>query len=173
MFVVRCLHSGSKCRSIRPQAVANKRHLEDLMNVATVLKSKGRNVVTIHAGVTLKEIAEELSSRKIGVVIVTGEAGRVIGILSERDVVRHVASKGAAALEMTAGEVMTKNVITCQETHTLDELMETMTAGRFRHMPVVEGGQLVGLISIGDVVKYHLADMALEVSAMRSYLTTG
>ena len=74
---------------------------------------------------------------------------------------------------LTAGDVMTRNVVTCEETSTLDELMETMTTGRFRHVPVVERGALVGLISIGDVVKYHLADMALEVTAMRSYLTTG
>ena len=143
------------------------------MNVATVLKSKGRTVTTARAESTLKEVAELLASKKIGVVVISGEAGRVIGILSERDVVRLIADKGPAALTLSVGDVMTRNVITCEEKSTLDELMETMTAGRFRHIPVVERGELVGLISIGDVVKYHLADMELEVSAMRSYLTTG
>lgn len=143
------------------------------MNVATVLKSKGRTVTTARAESTLKEVAELLASKKIGVVVITGEAGRVIGILSERDVVRLIADKGPAALSLSAGDVMTRNVITCEEKSTLDELMETMTTGRFRHIPVVERGELVGLISIGDVVKHHLADMELEVSAMRSYLTTG
>lgn len=143
------------------------------MNVATVLKSKGRTVTTARAESTLKEVAELLASKKIGVVVISGEAGRVIGILSERDVVRLIADKGPAALTLSVGDVMTRNVITCEEKSTLDELMETMTTGRFRHIPVVERGELVGLISIGDVVKYHLADMELEVSAMRSYLTTG
>ncbi len=143
------------------------------MNVATILKSKGRTVTTARAESTLKEVAELLASKKIGVVVIAGEAGRVIGILSERDVVRLIADKGPAALTLTAGDVMTRNVISCEEKSTLDELMETMTTGRFRHIPVVERGELVGLISIGDVVKYHLADMELEVSAMRSYLTTG
>ena len=143
------------------------------MNVATVLKTKGRAVTTARPETTLKELADLLASKKIGAVIVTGEAGRVIGIFSERDLVRVVAEKGPSALTMTAGDVMTRNVVTCEERTTLDELMEMMTAGRFRHLPVVERDQLVGLISIGDVVKYHLADMALEVTAMRSYLTTG
>lgn len=143
------------------------------MNVATVLKSKGRTVTTARAESTLKEVVELLTTKKIGVVVIVGEAGRVIGILSERDVVRLIADKGPAALLLSAGEVMTRSVITCEEKSTLDELMETMTTGRFRHIPVVERGELIGLISIGDVVKYHLADMALEVTAMRSYLTTG
>jgi CBS domain-containing protein len=143
------------------------------MNVATVLKTKGRAVTTARPETTLKELADLLASKKIGAVIVTGEAGRVIGIFSERDLVRVVAEKGPSALTLTAGDVMTRNVVTCEERTTLDELMEMMTAGRFRHLPVVERDQLVGLISIGDVVKYHLADMALEVTAMRSYLTTG
>jgi CBS domain-containing protein len=137
------------------------------------LKTKGRAVTTARPEATLKELADLLATKKIGAVIVTGEAGRVIGIFSERDLVRVVAEKGPSALTLTAGDVMTRNVVTCEERTTLDELMEMMTAGRFRHLPVVERDQLVGLISIGDVVKYHLADMALEVTAMRSYLTTG
>lgn len=143
------------------------------MNVATVLKTKGRAVTTARPEATLKELADLLAIKRIGAVVVTGEAGRVIGIFSERDLVRLTAERGPAALSLTVGDVMTRNVVTCEEKSTLDELMEMMTTGRFRHLPVVENDQLVGLISIGDVVKYHLADMALEVTAMRSYLTTG
>jgi CBS domain-containing protein len=143
------------------------------MNVATILKSKGRAVTTARPETSLKDIAEKLAVKKIGAIVIVGEGGRVAGIISERDLVRVIADKGPQALMLTASDVMTRSVVTCEEAHTLDELMEIMTSGRFRHVPVVESGALVGLVSIGDVVKYHLADMALEVTAMRSYLTTG
>lgn len=143
------------------------------MNVATLLKNKGRAVTTARPETRLSEIAEKLAIKKIGAIVIVGEAGRVAGILSERDLVRMIAERGPAALALTADEVMTRNVVTCEENTTLDQLMERMTTGRFRHIPVVEDGALVGLVSIGDVVKLHLADMALEVTAMRSYLTTG
>lgn len=143
------------------------------MNVAQILKTKGRNVTTARAEVPLKEIADILAGKKIGAIVIIGESGRVVGILSERDLVRVIADRGSSALMQTASDVMTHNVVTCDEKCTLDELMELMTSGRFRHVPVVENGALVGLVSIGDVVKFHIADMALEVTAMRSYLTTG
>lgn len=143
------------------------------MNVAAILKTKGRLVTTARPETPIKEIAEKLAIKKIGAIVIVGEAMRVVGIISERDLVRVIADTGPAALMLTAGEVMTRNVSTCEERNTLDQLMELMTTGRFRHVPVVENGTLVGLVSIGDVVKYHLADMALEVTAMRSYLTTG
>jgi CBS domain-containing protein len=143
------------------------------MNVATILKTKGRVVTTARPETPLSAIAEKLAIKKIGAIVLVGETGCVAGIISERDLVRVIAHHGPSALAMTAGDAMTRNVVTCQETSTLDDLMEIMTTGRFRHVPVVEEGQLVGLISIGDVVKYHLADMALEVTAMKSYLTTG
>ncbi len=143
------------------------------MNVATILKTKGRAVTTARPETSMKEIAEKLAVKKIGAIVIVGDGGRVAGIISERDLVRAIAERGPGALTASVGEVMTRNVVTCNEGSTLDELMETMTNGRFRHVPVVMDGNLVGLISIGDVVKYHLADMALEVNAMRSYLTTG
>lgn len=143
------------------------------MNVATILTTKGRLVTTARPDMVLRDIAAKLANKKIGAIVIVGEGGKVAGIISERDLVRVIAEHGPAALMLAASDVMTKNVVTCQETNTLDELMEIMTTGRFRHVPVVEDGALVGLISIGDVVKYHLADMALEVTAMRSYLTTG
>jgi CBS domain-containing protein len=143
------------------------------MNVATILKTKGRLVTTARPETPLRDIANKLAVKKIGAIVIVGDGGRVAGIISERDLVRAIADSGPTALNVSAADVMTRNVVTCRESSTLDELMELMTTGRFRHVPVVEDGALVGLISIGDVVKYHLADMELEVSAMRSYLTTG
>jgi CBS domain-containing protein len=143
------------------------------MNVAAILKTKGRAVTTARPDTPVKDIAEKLAMKKIGAIVIIGDAGRVSGIISERDLVRVIADRGPAALSLTADDVMTRAVVSCTERSTLDELMELMTTGRFRHVPVVENNALVGLVSIGDVVKYHLADMALEVTAMRSYLTTG
>jgi CBS domain-containing protein len=143
------------------------------MNVATILKTKGRAVTTARPDTPLHEIASKLVAKKIGAIVIVGDGGKVAGILSERDLVRAIADRGAASLELSAADIMTRTVTTCREDSTLDELMNTMTSGRFRHVPVVEGGALVGLISIGDVVKYHLADIELEVAAMRNYLTTG
>ena len=99
--------------------------------------------------------------------------GTVVGIFSERDVIRAIAERGAAALDMQVSRFMTRDVVTCSETSLVDEMMEMMTSGRFRHLPVVEDGALVGIVSIGDVVKNHVATVEMEVSAMRSYLATG
>src|SRR5690606_14608528 len=99
--------------------------------------------------------------------------GEVAGIISERDVIRRLSERGQAALSESALQAMTANVISCQETSTLDELMEIMTAGRFRHCPVIEDGALVGIVSIGDIVKNHIAEVEMEVTAMRDYFATG
>jgi len=143
------------------------------MNVATILKAKGRSVTTVRPDQSLSEVASKLSSRKIGAVVVVGESGAVAGIISERDVIRAIAERGAAALDMQVSRFMTRDVVTCSETSLVDEMMEMMTSGRFRHLPVVEDGALVGIVSIGDVVKNHVATVEMEVSAMRSYLATG
>ncbi len=143
------------------------------MNVASILKLKGRAVSTARPDATLLDVAQKLGAKKIGAIVVVGDNGHVAGIISERDIIRVLAERGAEALAQNVSEVMTRNVISCQETSELDELMETMTKGRFRHLPVIEDGALVGIISIGDVVKYHVAEVEMEVSAMRSYLATG
>lgn len=143
------------------------------MNVGMILKVKGRSVATVRPQAALSDAATTLASRRIGAVVVVGDNGKVVGIVSERDVVRLLAEKGTAAMSMPVEAAMTRNVVTCTECNTIEELMETMTSGRFRHVPVVEDGALVGIVSIGDVVKYHIADMSLEVTAMRSYLATG
>jgi CBS domain-containing protein len=144
-----------------------------VMNVASILKSKGRAVSTVRPNATLLDITKKLAPKKIGAVIVVGDNGHVDGIISERDVIRALSDHGAQALSLTVSEVMTRTVVACQETSELDELMEMMTKGRFRHLPVIEDDALVGIISIGDVVKYHLAEVEMEVSAMRNYLATG
>jgi CBS domain-containing protein len=130
-------------------------------------------VSTARPDASLLDVAQKLGAKKIGAIVVVGDNGHVAGIISERDLIRAIAERGAAALTMTVADVMTRNVVSCQETSELDELMEMMTKGRFRHMPVIEEGALVGIISIGDVVKYHVAEVEMEVSAMRSYLATG
>lgn len=143
------------------------------MNVGMILKSKGRAVSTVRPNATLLDVAKKLGPKKIGAVVVVGDNGRVDGIISERDLIRAISEHGANALSVAVSDVMTRQVVSCQETSELDELMEMMTKGRFRHLPVIEEEALVGIISIGDVVKYHLAEVEMEVSAMRNYLATG
>ncbi len=143
------------------------------MNVASILKAKGRAVTTARPNATLLDVAKKLGPKKIGAVVVVGDNGHVAGIISERDIIRAVSEHGAAALSMVVSEVMTRNVVACGETSELDELMEMMTKGRFRHLPVIEDDALVGIISIGDVVRHHVAEVEMEVSAMRNYLATG
>lgn len=143
------------------------------MNVAAILKAKGRAVSTARPDTTLLDITSKLASKKIGAIVIVGEEGRVAGIISERDVIRAIAERGPGTLSQPVSEVMTRAVVSCSETSTLEELMATMTQGRFRHLPVTEDGALVGIISIGDVIKHHIAEVEMEVSAMRGYLATG
>jgi CBS domain-containing protein len=140
------------------------------MTVANILSTKGRDVVSIQPHRTLNEAAKMLAERRIGSVVVTGADRAILGILSERDIVRVLAQKGAEALADPVSRHMTADVITCTATTTIDEVMETMTHGKFRHLPVVEHGHLAGIISIGDVVKYRLAEIAAEHQAMREYI---
>jgi CBS domain-containing protein len=141
--------------------------------IGQILKSKGRGVMTARPGDSIQEIALRLAHRKIGAIVIVGDNGNVDGIISERDIISLIAKHGAEALGMPASAGMTKNVISCTQACTLDEVMETMTKGRFRHLPVIEDGALVGIISIGDVVKHHTAEVELEVTSMRGYLATG
>ncbi len=142
------------------------------MTVRAILDLKGRDVTTITPDMTLGDAASLLSQHKIGALVVTGADRRVTGILSERDIVKAVSAGGAAALEEKITARMTREVITCGPQDTMAELMGHMTAGRFRHLPVVENGRLVGIISIGDVVKHRLAEMERESSALRDYIRT-
>ncbi|KQT53726.1 inosine-5-monophosphate dehydrogenase [Aureimonas sp. Leaf454] len=143
------------------------------MSVKHILDEKGRQVFTMPPSSTLQDAARELADRKIGAVILTDDGGKIAGILSERDIVRMIARNGAKCLDQSISEVMTTKVVTCSESTTLDELMESMTKGRFRHIPVEERGRLVGVISIGDVVKKRIEEALQEAEQMRSYIAAG
>lgn len=143
------------------------------MNVAAILKDKGEGVFTMRPDNTLLEVATELASRKIGSVVVTEVGGSIAGIISERDVVRVLAERGPEQLSAPVEQAMTKSVVTCTLSDTIDELMAEMTARRFRHLPVVDDGQLIGIVSIGDVVKQRIAEAEMEAEAMRAYIATG
>jgi CBS domain-containing protein len=143
------------------------------MNVAAILKGKGRAVATARPDTLLSAVAEKMAAKRIGAIVVVGASGNVAGIISERDIIRAIAEHGADCLTRPVSDYMTRKVETCTEGDTLDQLMATMTAGRFRHIPVVEDGALVGIVSIGDVVKHHIAEVEMEASAMRTYLVAG
>ena len=143
------------------------------MHVASILEVKGQAVETVRIDATLMTAARRLSSKRIGAVVVTDKSGDIAGIVSERDIVHTLAKEGVAALDWPVSEVMTRDVLTCTAGDTIDQLMSRMTARRCRHLPVVSDGALAGIISIGDVVKHHIAEVELEAMAMRDYIATG
>jgi CBS domain-containing protein len=142
------------------------------MNVKSILAAKGGDIISIEPTADLASAAKLLSAHRIGAVIIRGAGGRLSGILSERDIVRALAEHGADALTLPVGQVMTRNVATCVPDDTVASIMERMTEGKFRHMPVVEKDKLVGLISIGDVVKQRVEEIERESEAMRDYIRT-
>ncbi len=142
------------------------------MTVSHILKTKGRDVVTAGANATVAEVARVLSEKRIGAVIITGTGGRIEGIVSERDVVRHVGKDGAKALDLPISAIMTKSVRTCRETDSESELMALMTEHRIRHLPVTADGKLAGMISIGDVVKFRIEAIEREAEEMKAYIAT-
>lgn len=143
------------------------------MNVAVILKSKGRSVATALGDATVEAVAGMLAARRIGAIVIVDAGGSVEGIVSERDIVKAIAARGPACLAEPAATIMTREVITCEPHESLDEVMSTMTAGRFRHVPVVEEGKLVGIVSIGDAVKHHIAEVELEANQLKSYVLAG
>ena len=140
------------------------------MTVSTILAEKGRDVVTIDPSANLADAAQLLTEKRIGAALILGADHRVIGIISERDVVRALAERGAAALAEPVSQTMTRKVETCNENEPITKIMERMTDGKFRHIPVVDQGRLVGIISIGDVVKHRLHQMERESAEMREYI---
>ncbi len=140
------------------------------MIVKHILESKRGNVITIEPTADLAAAAKLLADRHIGAVVILGADHRIIGILSERDIVRACADHGPTALHEPVGPVMTRDVQTCSETDTIESLMGRMTAGKFRHMPVVQQGKLVGIVSIGDVVKSRVEEIEHEATALRDYI---
>jgi CBS domain-containing protein len=142
------------------------------MNVKTILAAKGGEVVTIEPTADLAAATQLLSANRIGAVLIRGAGGHIAGILSERDIVRALAQHGSSALSLPVGQVMTREVMTCAEDETIGDVMERMTQGKFRHLPVVNKGKLVGLISIGDVVKQRVDEIEHESEALRDYIRT-
>lgn len=142
------------------------------MTVKAILSAKGGNVVTIEPNTNVLAATKLLAERRIGALVVTGPDRRVVGIVSERDIVQRLAERGPATLELPLTEVMTRKVVTCTPADTISSVMERMTEGKFRHLPVVEQGRLTGIISIGDVVKHRLQEMEREQSALRDYIQT-
>ena len=143
------------------------------MQVRHILRDKGREVVTILSDATLSEAARLLASKRIGAVVVRERDGSLAGILSERDIVRALAQASVSALPQTVSKYMTRAVATCSETDSVDDLMEMMTRGRFRHIPVVEEDRLTGIVSIGDVVKTRIAETVQEAQSLREYIAAG
>jgi len=142
------------------------------MNVKTILAAKGGDIVCIEPTADLSAATKLLSAHRIGAVLIQGAGGHLAGILSERDIVRALSEHGAAALKLPVGQVMTREVATCGEDETVASIMERMTEGKFRHMPVVTRGKLAGLVSIGDVVKQRVEEIERESEAMRDYIRT-
>ena len=138
--------------------------------IRSILDQKGRDVVTVGPETTLQEAATILNENRIGAVVVVGMEGRIVGIFTERDVVSAIARKGVASLEQTVSSLMTSSVFRCREDATVNELMGVMTERRFRHVPVERDGKLVGIISIGDVVKQRIREVELETEQIIAYI---
>lgn len=140
------------------------------MTIASILKHKGHTVVTIEPTATVPEIAAKLAEHRIGAVLVMDKADQVLGIVSERDIVRSVATNGARTLEMTAGQLMTRAVHMAHPEMTVEEAMRKMTIGRIRHLPVMHNNTIVGMVSIGDVVKSRIVRQDAEVDSLKAYI---
>lgn len=143
------------------------------MTVAAILKTKGADIVTVAPTALVPEIASIIASRRIGAVVVVTPSGQLAGIVSERDVVKALASHGDAALSLTASAIMTHHVITATPATTVDEAMALMDTGYFRHLPVLADGHMVGIISVRDVVRAHIQHQEHEVDSLKAYVLRG
>jgi CBS domain-containing protein len=142
------------------------------MTVRAILSRKGNDIATLEPNATLAAAMKILAERRIGALVITGADQRIVGILSERDIVRTLAERGPSALDKPLADVMTRKVVTCSQSETVCEIMERMTSGKFRHVPVVEQGRLIGIVSIGDIVKSRLEEMEREQAALHDYIRT-
>jgi CBS domain-containing protein len=141
------------------------------MTVRAILDTKGHQILSVEPDAKLSAAVKILSERRIGAVLVMS-GGRIEGILSERDIVRVLGERGAAVLDEPVSAVMTRKVVSCREKDTVSSIMERMTTGKFRHLPVVEDEKVVGLISIGDIVKWRVKEFESEQEALRDYIKT-
>jgi CBS domain-containing protein len=142
------------------------------MRVEAILAAKGRDVITVEASSNIADVVRTLAEKSIGAVVVTDGHGGVAGIITERDVVRALANRGSEALAALVSELMTREVVTAHADDRIDDVSERMTRGKFRHVPVMDGNRLVGMVSIGDVVKHRIEMIEAEASAMREYIAT-
>jgi len=142
------------------------------MTVKAILAEKGHDVLTIGPNAALSEAVQVLAERRVGALVVTNGDRKIVGILSERDIVRCLAKMGAEALDHPVRDGMTPKVKICNENHSVNAVMEIMTAGRFRHLPVEKDGLLDGIISIGDVVKRRIEDVEREAEEIKQYIAT-
>lgn len=140
------------------------------MTIASILSEKGSDVFTISLPKTLLEVCSTLREHRIGAILIVDDAGKLAGILSERDIVRRVAENGPDALNSDAADCMTSNVVTCGPEDTIQTAMARMSEGRFRHIPVLQDGKLAGMVSIGDLVKRRIADAEREAEDLKNYL---
>ena len=143
------------------------------MLIETILKQKGGAVLTLDSSATLSDAAAMLDQKRIGAVVAVDASGALVGVLSERDIVRQFARHGAAAIDMPVSDAMTRGVITADPAETIDTCLGRMTDRRIRHLPIVSDGTLRGIISIGDLVKYKIDEVAAEAEAMTSYIKSG
>jgi CBS domain-containing protein len=141
------------------------------MTIEQILNDKGREIVSARAGQTLAEIASLLDQRRVGAVVVLDSGGSIVGVVSERDLVRQMARLGAASLNTPVEGAMTRSVITIDVRDTVDSALQLMTDRRIRHLPVMRENRLVGVVSIGDLVKWKIAETQAEAEAMKSYLS--
>jgi CBS domain-containing protein len=144
---------------------------ETTMTVRAILDSKGHQIQSVEPDAKLSAAIKILAERKIGAVLAMSK-GRIEGILSERDIVRVLGERGAGVLDEPVSAVMTRKVVSCKPADTVAAIMEMMTMGKFRHLPVIDGERVVGLISIGDVVKWRVGEYEMEQEALRDYIKT-
>ncbi len=140
------------------------------MTIARILARKGRDVDTVHQRHSLRDAVDKLAAKHIGALVVVDEAGALVGIISERDAVRAIATRGCDALDDEVSAYMTRDVVTAAEGEDVIAAVQRMSQGRFRHLPVIADGRLAGIISTGDAVKYRLEQMEQEQSALREYI---
>jgi len=142
------------------------------MNVDAILQNKGNAVETARPDWNVAQVCQRLNELEVGALLVSKGGQSVNGIVSERDVINHIAKEGAAVLDRPVSDIMIHDVVTCTRDDDIAHLMETMTQRRIRHLPVVENDVLIGIFSIGDVVKYRIQETEYEAKALREYITT-
>lgn len=142
------------------------------MTVKAILDQKGREVITVGPDITVSEAGKQLSTHKIGAIVVVDKSDRICGIMSERDIVRAIAENGPAILDDKVSTVMTSKVKVCDESYSVNRLMEMMTEGRFRHLPVETDGKIGGIISIGDVVRMRIEQVEREAEEIKAYIAS-